>query len=113
MGQGGGSRPWRPCLLSSLLALVLVGCVHPSPEGADSMETVSPAPSRIALPFPSEAEVEVRRARTRAQFEAASRGERHSPGKPHRLVNCPHCVDPMKGLVPDESLIDGPMPVWN
>ncbi len=83
--------------------LVVVGCVQP-----DTQPSAVPS-SRATV---DAAEVDRRRAITRAQFEAAEKGEKHPRVGSHAWFNCPHCVDPLKGVIPDDALIDGPMPVW-
>lgn len=81
---------------------------------AATLPACTPSPAKApGAPLVSEKEVERRRAQTRAQFEAAARGERHQSAGPHSLFNCPHCTDPLKGQIPDEALIDGPMTLWN
>lgn len=68
-----------------------------------------------ALPseaLPSGAPTSERRALTRAQFEAAAKGLRHGTSG-HLAFGCPQCSDPMKGLVEDSALLNGPAEVWN
>ena len=92
----------------ALLALAAIAaCVQPAPAERE------PVVDKPAQAGPDQAELDRRRARVREQFEAASRGERHRAGSAHSPFNCPHCVDPLRGVIPDEALIDGPAAVWN
>ncbi len=111
-------RPLRWLAVWALTACA--ACVHPPAEveairapSEDAAPLAKPSVGESLAAEPRSEEVERRRARARAQFEAAARGQQHSASGPHALFNCPHCVDPWKGLIPDDALINGPMPVWN
>ena len=99
---------WKAIRLACWSALlVAASCVQPETKDVDRVD------DRAIEAGPSKAQVDRDRARVRAQFEAAARGERHSARGPHSLFGCPHCIDPLAGQIPDEALLDGPMPVWN
>lgn len=97
-GPPSGSRTVR--LLPVLPLAALAACVQPGPEAP-------PAPA-VAASDDDDGLLELRRAITRAQFEAM----RHGTAQ-HVAFGCPQCSDPMAGKVPDEALIDGPADVWN
>ena len=88
-----------------LLLVALCACVQPGPPAA----TEPVAADDDGVPVGDiDGIAELRRAITRAQFEAAQHG---TPG--HVAFGCAQCVDPMRGKVPDDALIDGPAEVWN
>ncbi|QDV04746.1 hypothetical protein Poly30_02390 [Planctomycetes bacterium Poly30] len=67
--------------------------------------------TEVHSPLANAEETKTCQAVTRAQFEAAAKGRSHQGSGAHLVFNCPHCVDPMNGQVPEEALIDGPMQV--
>jgi hypothetical protein len=93
----------RPAL--PILLLALSACIQPGSRAPD--EPVATDDEGVPVGDIDDI-AELRRAITRAQFEAPRHG---SEG--HAAFGCPQCADPMRGRVPEEALIDGPAEVWN
>lgn len=101
---------------AGVLCLASLSCVGPdrgSAPPATLAANPSPEPTGDAFEDP-------RRARTRAQFEAAASSTEGSTAaspeghvsRSHAAFGCPLCSDPMAGRVPDDALIVGPASVW-